>query len=274
MEINTVPSFKQYGADSVLYIKIPKLNFPVDETGKAVLVQDLRFYDKNTLYNEFLNWRANKASSDGMFKAKGMIQPEIDSTFSALNIYGLKINATESFFKTFTKDGTFGFSWKNSSFPEGTFPEYYKKEGDEIIPIQASAIPENLGLVEAEFPLQDNEGSYISPESGSWKTPGPSSGPHQVLLNDGSIITYYWYRFIDQPVFCQFNWAEEKKTALQALVEKIHKGWPIDRDYIPAPTTGQLVSIDQNLIVTPPDGLETGFVPIVVKQASISANEQ
>ncbi|MBX2873909.1 MAG: hypothetical protein KTR30_17470 [Saprospiraceae bacterium] len=105
-------------------------------------------------------------------------------------------------------------------------------------------------------------------EDGSWKKPGPASGPYETTLNDGSVVTYCWYRFIDQPVFSQFNWTEEKKSALQSLIEKIHAEWPIDRDYMPKQTFGDLVSIDDNLIVTPPDGLEVGYVPIVVKQTS------
>jgi hypothetical protein len=60
-------------------------------------------------------------------------------------------------------------------------------------------------------------------------------------------VTYYWYKFIDQPVFAQFNWTKEKRAALQSLIEKIHARWPIDRDYMPAPTYGKLVSIDDNL---------------------------
>ena len=35
---------------------------------------------------------------------------------------------------------------------------------------------------------------------------------------------------------------------------------------VPAPTFGKLVSIDENLIVTPPKGMEVGFVPVVVKR--------
>jgi hypothetical protein len=62
--------------------------------------------------------------------------------------------------------------------------------------------------------------------------------------------------------------------ALQSLVEKIHAEWPIDRDYMPAPTFGELVSLDKNLIVTPPQGLEVGYVPIVVKQAPEKSNKK
>ena len=266
MEINTVPSFRQYDRDSTLYIKIPKLSFPADARGKARLVQDLRFYNKDALYNEILNWRTNDLPSDGSFKDSGMIQPKMDSTFSGLDIYGLPITGIDAIFKPFVKEGTFGFNWENTTSQVGSFPEYFKEDGETFTPILASEVPKELGLLEAAFPNQENSGTYFSPEVGSWKSPGPASGPHQATLNDGSVVTYYWYRFIDQPVFGQFNWTEEKKSALQSLIEKIHAEWPIDRDYIPKQTFGDLVSIDENLIVTPPDGLELGYVPIVVKQ--------
>ncbi len=268
MEINTVPSFRQYDHDSILYVKIPKLNFPIDIEGKASLVQDLRYYSKNALYNGILDWRTNGVPSDGKFSDDGMSQPKMDSTFSSLDIYGIKMEGIENIFRPFTDTTAFGYDWEGTSFQSGTFPEYYKKEGDVMIPINASEVPEDLGLIEAEFPIQTDSGTYFSPENGSWKSPGPSSGPYETTLNDGSTVTYYWYRFIDQPVFGQFDWKEEKKLALQSLIEKIHTEWPIDRDYIPAPTLGELVSLDKNLIVTPPKGMEVGFVPIVVKQVS------
>jgi len=75
-----------------------------------------------------------------------------------------------------------------------------------------------------------------------------------------------WYKFIEQPVFGQYDWSDEKKDSLQTLIEKIHMQWGIQQDYIPAPSSGSLVRIDNNLIVTPPEGLEVGYVPIVTDQ--------
>jgi hypothetical protein len=51
-------------------------------------------------------------------------------------------------------------------------------------------------------------------------------------------------------------------------VEKLHANWPSDRDYMPPPTRGTLVALDPGLLVTPPDGLEVGYVPIVTHQAA------
>ena len=79
-------------------------------------------------------------------------------------------------------------------------------------------------------------------------------------------MTYSWYRFVNQPSFQQYGWSEEKQAKLQAFVEKLHANWPIDRDYMSAPTRGQLVSLNTGLIVVPPKGLEVGYVPIVTHQ--------
>ena len=42
---------------------------------------------------------------------------------------------------------------------------------------------------------------YVTPDDAAscWKKPGPAAGPFQAQLGDGSVVTYYWYRFADQP---------------------------------------------------------------------------
>ena len=85
-------------------------------------------------------------------------------------------------------------------------------------------------------------------------------------LVDGSVVTYSWYRFVDQPSFQQYHWSAEKMAKLQALVEKLHAHWTSDRDYMPPATRGKLVALDPGLLVTPPVGLEAGYVPIVTRQ--------
>ncbi|MFN7491734.1 MAG: hypothetical protein ACK5RG_02350 [Cyclobacteriaceae bacterium] len=274
MEIGNAPTFRQYDGDSTLYVKIPKINFPVDAQGKTSLVQDLRYYNKDALWNDILAWRNSDIPASGRFNSSGMFKPEMDSAFYSLTINDIKIQSLGSSFKPFVNDSTFGFSWKDAASNSGSFPEYYKKVGDQMVPIQASDVPKNLGLVEAEFPIQLNAGGYSSPQKGSWTTPGSAKGPYIASLNDGSVVTYYWYRFIDQPAFGQFKWPAEKRMALQSLVEKIHAAWPINREYIPDPTFGELVSLDKNLIVTPPKGLEIGYVPIAVKQTAKKSNKK
>ena len=78
----------------------------------------------------------------------------------------------------------------------------------------------------------------------------------------------HWYRFIDQPSFQQYNWSAEKKSKLQALVEKLHAHWPIDREYMAPPHRGRLAGLDPALLGTPPPDLEVGYVPIVTRQSA------
>ena len=79
-------------------------------------------------------------------------------------------------------------------------------------------------------------------------------------------MTYHWYRFIDQPVFAQCKFSDAERAALQSLIERMHRAWPIDGEYLAPPRVGKLVGFDAHLFVTPPKGMEIGFVPIVVRQ--------
>jgi hypothetical protein len=86
---------------------------------------------------------------------------------------------------------------------------------------------------------------------------------------DGSIVTYRWYRFVEQPSFQQYQWSDQKKARLQAFVEKLHANWSPERDYMRPPSHGKLAALDPGLIVTPPAGMETGYVPIVIHQEKL-----
>lgn len=59
---------------------------------------------------------------------------------------------------------------------------------------------------------------------------------------------------------------DAERAEAQRRVELVHRAWTKDRDYIARPATGTLASIDPALIVTPPKGMEVGFVPIAVRQ--------
>jgi hypothetical protein len=128
-------------------------------------------------------------------------------------------------------------------------------------------VPAETQLLAQEFKLAGPGEPYTSPATGAWSRPGPKRGPFTVKLADGSLVTYSWYRFVDQPSFQQYDWSQEKKAKLQALVEKIHANWPIDRDYMAPLSRGALVTLDPALLVTPPKGLEMGCVPIVTRQS-------
>jgi hypothetical protein len=270
MEINTVPRFDAQDSQGMTYSKIPWLQFPVDDRGRAVLVQDVTYYSKAALYHSFKAWRDGGPACSGRFDRKGAWKSELKSRSTRYDLAGKVITGVERVFdnKVF-EDNAWGLQWSGGDVgPNGVFPQYFKHIGDERIAVAAADVPAETGLHAQEFKLAKPGVPYTSPTSGAWSKPGPSSGPFIVRLADGSVVTYSWYRFIDQPSFQQYEWTEEKKAKLQALVEKMHATWPIDRNYMPPPSRGKLATLDPALLVTPPKGMEVGYVPIVTCQAA------
>jgi hypothetical protein len=270
MEINTVPRFDAQDARGITYSRLPKLQFPVDAQGRALLVQDVTYYAKTALYDSFKVWRDGGAACSGRFDRKGAWKPKLNTQTTRYDQAGKKITGVERAFDTRIFEGNvWGLQWfSNDLSSQGLFPQYYKHVGEERVAVPAAEVPAETRLHEQKFELAGRGAPYASPGSGAWSKPGPKSGPLTVKLTDGSLVTYHWYRFVDQPSFQQYGWGEEKKAKLQAFVEKLHANWPIDRDYMAPPGRGELASLDPALLVTPPKGMEVGYVPIVTRQSA------
>jgi hypothetical protein len=268
MEINTVPRFDSVDGHGTAYSKLPKLQFPVDAEGRAYLVQDVTYYSKAALYDAFKAWRDGGADCSGRFDEKGAFKPKLKTQTTRYDQGGKKLDGVERAFDTRIFEGNvWGLQWFDTNMtPSGVFPQYYRHDSDKRIPVPAADVPPETQLAAREFKLAEKGASYTSPAKGAWAQPGPKTGPLTANLADGSVVTYAWYRFVDQPSFQQYPWNAEKKARLQAFVEKLHATWPLDRDYIAPPTRGKLVSLDPALIVRPPKGMETGYVPIVTRQ--------
>jgi hypothetical protein len=270
MEVNTVPHLKGKANDGTLYARIPQLNFPVDGQGRAILVQDVTYYSKAALFDGFQEWRGGGKACSGVFAKAGSHVSKLTTRSFGFKQDGSQITGLEKVMETRVfEDHSWGLQWKNTDMVEaGRFPEYFREEGDKRVAIAAQDVPEETQLAKQTFELAKAGEPFVSPSKGAWTQPGPASKPIQVKLGDGSTVTYRWYRFVDQPSFQQYSWSLEKRAALQQIVEKIHRDWPIDRDYMAPLRTGQLAALDPALLVTPPKGKEVGYVPIVTRQES------
>jgi hypothetical protein len=268
MEINTVPRFDAKDAQGVVYSKIPKLQFPLDDQGRTLLVQDVTYYSKAAIYDAFKAWRDGGPACSGRFNDEGAWKSSLTTHTTRFDQAGSNIAGVDKVFNTKIYEGNvWGLEWYNSEIsPNGVFPQYFKHVGDERVPVSEADLPRETQLLSKEFRLGRPRSPYTSPDAGAWANPGPVRGPFQVRLTDGSLVTYSWYRFVDQPSFQQYQWSRAKKEALQALVEKIHATWTLDRDYMAPLKQGTLASLDPALLVTPPQGLELGYVPIVTRQ--------
>jgi hypothetical protein len=154
-------------------------------------------------------------------------------------------------------------------------PEYFRlDEVDGRLPRWTAVAPDDVpsatGLHALHFdtPHDEGEGAYVTPDSpeSPFRSPGPVAGPFEVMLGDGSVLTYAWYRFSDQPAMLKADLTPAQREEAQRRVELLHRSWTKDREYLAPPTTGSLASIDPALIVTPPPGLEVGYVPIALRQ--------
>ena len=272
MEINTVPCFESEDEKGVTYSKIPQLQFPVDNQGRTLLVQDVVYYSKAALYEPFKAWRDGGEPCSGRFDEKGAWKSTLTTRTPGYDQDGKKINGVEKIFDTKVyNDNVWGLKWvdgKTNKF--GKFPRYFRHEGDQLVAIPASEVPAKTNLLNKEFTLAKPGEPYTSPNKGAWTNPGAAAGPYHVKLIDGSVVTYYWYRFVDQPSFQQYNWSKVQKDKLQSFIERVHAEWPIDRDYMAPPTMGELVALDPALLVNPPKGMEVGYVPIVTHQEAAS----
>jgi hypothetical protein len=276
MEINTVPCFQSQDAHGVVYSKLPKLQFPVDDQGRTLLVQDVTYYSKATLYDAFKAWRDGGPACSGRFDEKGVWMSTLTTRTPRFDQGGKKINGVDKVFNTKVFEANvWGLEWydgtKNAM---GNFPQYFKHVGEERVAVSAAEVPAETQLKAQEFKRAGQGEPYTSPTGGAWSKPGPVRGPFRVHLADGSTVTYCWYRFVDQPSFQQYAWSEDKKAKLQAFVEKIHALWSIDRDYMAPLRRGTLATLDPALLVTPPEGLEVGYVPIVTRQEDSGVQPQ
>jgi hypothetical protein len=265
-EVGFMPMAEVKDSQDVTYSRIPQLQFPVDEQGRTVFVQDLLFYSDEAIANQFSSWLTGSADLASTFNPAGAVpipmsvssQPEFyqnDDIVSGL-AQQVRIAAWDA--------GTsFGLQWTDTN-SNGLFPTYLKDEGSRRIIITEEQVPAETGLVDFSFENKSRAtDAYIA---GEWWNLESSIPGDTVTLTDGSTVTYVWIKFVDQPAFAKLNLSEADKQILQSMVENIHSTWKITDEYLAPPTSGSLVTFDPALLVTPPAGLEVGYVPLVISQ--------
>jgi hypothetical protein len=267
MEFNTVPFFEQKDDAGVTYSKVPAIQFPVDANQNSLLVVDVTYYSEKALATAVAQWREGGAASTGQFEAGGawrakMVADPLRFSQDRKEISGLSAEVKTVVFD----DYSFGLHWNSATGPFASFPEYYREQGPTRVAISASQVPSETGLTSRAFALAKSGGPYSAAIKGAWASPGATRGPFKAYLSDHSVVTYMWYRFVDQPALQSAQWSSAEKDKVQSLVQKMHTTWKIDGTYMAEPSRGTLVTLDCGLIVTPPAGLEIGYVPIAIRQ--------
>jgi hypothetical protein len=291
METQYVPAVVATDVQGERLARIAPTSFPVDPEGHTVVLHRLTSYDRRALYDGVRAWFEGGAPVSGAIDPAGShVQHFKDGGGSTWQIYAEGTPEEKrapidwkSFATPFSPDPTtYGYRWnealvKRSVTPAGaqvTLPEYFRlvSDGKESRWVALAAADASLGaaLRDRKFdrPQEEPPEPYDTPEGKStcWKVPGPKAGPFKAYLGDGSVVTYFWYRFADQPALLNADLTPEEREKMQARVEKLQRAWTKDRDYLAPPTVGKLASLDPAQIVTPPAGLEVGYVPIATRQ--------
>lgn len=292
METQFIPAVEARSASGERYARVARTLFPANRDGQSAVAHRFTSYRQAALWDSVQAWFAGGPPSDGKIDTEQSIVHKFPGRGGATwRIFPpstpreerLPIDWRSYAMTTAFDDETFGYRWDESLVTRDrvgqrdcvVLPEYYRLETaengkDTWIPLSKSQqqdLPEfDLSLLDT--PGANEHGPYVTPAdpTSSWKTPGPAAGPFVVYPGDGSQITYYWYRFADQPAMLNADLSDEEREVVQRRVEMIHREWRTDRDYLPPPSFGELAGIDPALLVTPPPGLEIGYVPIVTEQ--------
>jgi len=287
METQHIPAVFATAKDGTKYARLAPTSFPVGPDGRSSLLHRHTVYKKAALWDDVQRW------FDGGVPAGSAIKPEA----SAVQIFKANGGSSWSFIppKAPRKE-RFGLAW--NSFATSTTPDpktigglwnetlttrngsvvnlpgFYRLgtngKTKEWAVVAAKEVPPELGLAAHRFetPKEEPQEPRTTPDDpeSCWKKPGPVAGPFKARIGDGSVVTYFWYRFADQPAMLNADLTAEEREVVQKRVEKLHRAWTKDRDYLAPPDSGKLAEIDPALIVTPPRGLEAGYVPIATRQ--------
>jgi hypothetical protein len=293
METQWIPAaMTAPAADGAVYARTAATAFPVDAEGRSVVLHRLTSYSSAALTDSVRAWFAGGPAPSGAIDPRGAFVQQFKtgggSTWRIFADDAEKSVRPEIDWKRFgtptAHDAvTYGYSWnedlvKRVNDERGArvrLPEYYRLETDDgrkprWTALAAKDLPPGTGLDDAALrsPRGRDEGPYTTPDApeSPFRKPGPAAGPFETKLADGSTVTYSWYRFADQPAMVMAGLSDAARAEAQRRAELIHRAWTKEREYLAPPTTGALAALDPALFVTPPPGLEIGYVPIATKQ--------
>lgn len=294
METQHIHSYEATDSNGQTYARMAPTQYPAGPDGNSNLLHRLMVYKKEALWDDVEAWFDGGDAVDGKINVEHAILQKFNKGVrSNWKFYGAHIpkdkralmNITSYMDANVTDSATLRVHWEGDLITKRkinshnliTLPEYYKmvkSSTDDIgqwVAVAPKEVPSETGLHNVSFNRAEDDRpslTYVTPEEGdsSWKNPGPAAGPFKAKLGDGSTVTYYWYRFADQPALLNADLSHEEREEMQRRVELLHRNWKMDGEYLPPPLIGELADIDPALIVIPPAGMEAGYVPIVTRQ--------
>ena len=276
------------------YAKVERLHFPANNDDNSIVLNKVSVYSRDALWNDLNTWfnggpavlpGINPVGTNGVSFVNngGAMAAEITENGSNGIEHSIELNYINNVQQNET---SMGFEYDlNIVKKEGRnflLPEYFKLNPDNRwSAVEEGAVPPSTNLVTTDVPASPRpELTYLTPldpechwqdPNGPWNSPGPAAGPFKADLGDGTTVTYYWYRFVDQPAIIHANLPQDIRTKLQSRIELLHANWSHTDEYLAPPAVGRVATVDPAAIVQPPAGLEIGYVPIVTRQEKTQA---
>lgn len=283
------PAITAEDVNGVTYAKTTVMQFPTCGDYNSILMNGVSVYSSNNLWNAMVSWFNGGPIVDTEFNQLGTNEVSFVNNGGAvvgkIKPHGYTGNDLEidlTFVNQVLQTSkTMGYEYDLNSVEKSKdnflLPEYYRLDADDKWrAVKESEVPTSTNLINTPIPINPRtEITYLTPmesdcawqdPNGPWNNPGPSAGPFTADLGDGSTVTYYWYRFVDQPSVIQANLPDSIREKMQERVELIHANWSHTDEYMSPPSIGKLATIDPKAIVQPPAGMEVGYVPIVTRQ--------
>jgi hypothetical protein len=288
IENQYIPSKTATAANGEQYGRTAPIRFPKNSGADSIVMHRVTNYTKQALWDGVKAWfEGTGPAVTGTLKPAGSFVMNFTASCSneSWGMIAEDAKADEALrcdFDAFatamiTPDAkSFGFKWNPANTTtvgaNVVLPQYYRrmKTGgqDRWLPATEAEAPVGLRSVEFTRPSEPEPDPYetSTDPTSSFMTPGPVAGPFKAYLGDNSVVTYYWYRFADQPALFHADLTSAEREEMQLKVVKLHQSWTKNLDYLAPPTVGTLATLDPAQVVTPPAGFEVGYVPIATRQ--------
>jgi len=260
----SIPYYKYTDSTGKIYTKIPEIQFPVDSSGDFAISRDFKSYSNKAISSDLRSTLLGSATLP-----QAPISQEIASVVLVGNAPSVfqdgktLANVSETLAaKSFENGNAYGFSAPGKSGMI-KLPQYFLEGNSIKNEIKESEAPK--ALAKSVFTNPDKKSTFVYQYPSWWDASPKASEDLTAQLNDGSVVVYRWYKFVDQPALQRFELNESEKANLQSAVIKMQKDWA-NSPMMANPSKGKLVSFDSGLLASPPKGLEYGYVPIVIKQ--------
>ncbi len=244
METQYVPSVQAVDSKGETWARIAPTAFPRNAQGESMVVHNVTAYNKSALWDRVKTWFEGGEPVAGTIDPKGSVLHTFQSKGgSTWKIYGPNTPKEDKLslaWNSFASpvaldDHTYGYRWnsdlvaktESKNGPLVTLPEYFhlvkgeNGKGQWVV-VSPKDVPAETGLTTFKFqrPPAERPEPYVTPDKAMspWKTPGPVAGPFEAHPGDGSVVTYYWYRFADQPALLNADLSDQEREQLQASV--------------------------------------------------------